>query len=93
VSELENSARAQVAPAPAVVPDFDTWLRQGMEQGWCGPAVCFTHDGLPTTNAEDEEFDLGDPCLHILRLYSDDITRKGVEKNHSPSVWRRTNMR
>lgn len=72
--------------------DFDEWLRMGMEKGWCGPAVCQTHDGTPTTADEDEEWETGDPCLHILRLYADDITRKGVEKNHSPSVWRRTNM-
>lgn len=71
---------------------FDEWLRAGMESGWCGPAVCQTHDGTPTTEAEDEEFEESDPCLHILRLYPDDITRKAVERNHSPSVWRRTNM-
>jgi len=72
---------------------FDDWLRQGMERGWCGPAVCSTHDGTPTTEAEDDEFETGEPCLHIVRLYPDDITRKGVERNHSPSIWRRTNMR
>lgn len=72
--------------------DFDEWLRMGMEKGWCGPAVCQTHDGTPTTTDEDEEFEEGDPCLHILRLYADDITRKGVERNHAPSIWRRTNM-
>lgn len=71
--------------------NFDDWLQHGLREGWCGPAVCFTHDGLPTSAGEDEEYDTGDPCLHILRLYPDDITRKAVERNHSPSVWRRTN--
>lgn len=70
-------------------PDFDTWLRAGLQAGFCGPAVCFTHDGLPTSEVEDDEWETGDPCLHILRLYSDDIMRKQVEHNHSPSVWRK----
>jgi len=77
-----------------MIDDFDTWLRIGIEQGWCGPAVCATHDGTPTSEIEDTEFEDGaDPCLHILRLYPDDITRKQVERNHAPSVWRRINMR
>lgn len=70
--------------------NFDDWLRAGMKAGWCGPAVCQTHDGTPTSELEDEDFiDGGDPCLHILRLYSDDIMRKGVERNHPPSIWRK----
>lgn len=71
---------------------FDEWLKVGMDAGYVGPPVCFTHDGLPTSEAEDEEYDLGDPCLHILRLYTDDMARKRIERNHAPSVWRRTNM-
>lgn len=69
--------------------DFDTWLKRGIEAGFCGPAVCLPHDGLPTSAAEDEEWETGDPCLHILRLYPDQETREGVENNHSPSVWRK----
>lgn len=70
--------------------DFDAWLATGLDAGFCGPAVCETHDGTPTTAAEDIEIEDGwDPCIHVLRLYSDDITRKGVERNHAPSVWRK----
>ena len=69
--------------------DFDTWIRQGMAQGWCGPPVCFTHDGLPASEAEDN--DNGDPCLHIIRLYQDAEAKTAIEANHSPSVWRATN--
>lgn len=87
MTELENSARARV-PSP---PDFDAWLRAGIVAGWCGPAVCFTHDGVPTSAVEDEEYDTGEPCLHILRLYPDAATKAGVQDNHSPSVWRATN--
>lgn len=73
--------------------DFELWLRQGIDNGFVGPPVCSTHDGTPTTEAEDNEMMDGyDPCLHILRLYPDPETRTLVEANHSPSVWRRTNM-
>ncbi len=72
--------------------DFDEWIRVGMEQGWCGPPLCATHDGTPTSAGEDEQFDEGgDPCLHVIRLYPDQATKTAVEDNHSPSVWRRTN--
>jgi hypothetical protein len=98
MTELENSARrlrlVPDAPNPdPVVPtiDFDDWVTQGMESGFIGPPVCQTHDGTPTTESEDEEFEQGDPCLHVLRLYPDAETKAAVEANHSPSVWRRTN--
>lgn len=71
---------------------FDQWLSYGIDRGWCGPAVCDIHDGLPTTATEDDEFmDGGDPCIHIVRLYPDDETRKKVEANHAPTVWRASN--
>lgn len=73
--------------------DFETWLEEGIKHGWCGPAVCYTHDALPTSEPEDAEFeDGGDPCLHIVRMYEDHMHKKAVEANHSPSVWRATNQ-
>lgn len=73
--------------------DFDTWLKIGYDNGWCGPPICSTHDGLPTTTEEDTEFDDGgDPCLHILRLYEDKSVKAAVEQNHSASQWRASNM-
>lgn len=71
--------------------DFEEWLALGHKNGWVGPPVCYTHDGLPTTAAEDEEFETGDPCVNILRLYEDAAEKSGVEENHSPSIWRATN--
>ena len=68
---------------------FDEWLKIGMDKGWCGPAVCYTHDGLPTTAKEDEEFYEGDPCVHIIRLYEDIDDKKEIEENRSPSQWRK----
>jgi hypothetical protein len=70
---------------------YDEWIALGITNGWTGPAVCYTHDGLPTTQAEDEEFEMGDPCIHILRLYDDAEVKQAVQENHSPSVWRATN--
>lgn len=69
---------------------YNQWLAIGIEQGWCGPAVCSTHDGIPMTVPEEEEFERGDdPCIHIVRLYEDNEMRLGVEYNHSPSNWRK----
>lgn len=71
--------------------DFEEWLAIGIANGWSGPPVCYTHDGLPTTDEEDVEFETGDPCIHIIRLYDDENQKSGVEENHSPTVWRASN--
>jgi hypothetical protein len=70
---------------------FDEWLQEGISNGFVGPAICYTHDGLPLSEQENEEFEEGDPCVHILRLYEDLEMKKAVEENHSPSVWRASN--
>lgn len=68
---------------------FDDWMAIGISRNWAGPPVCYTHDGLPTAFAEDEEFEEGsDPCLHIIRLYEDEEHKSAVEEAHSPSQWR-----
>ena len=68
---------------------FEEWLNYGMDRHWIGPPVCETHDGLPMTATEENDWANGDDtCVHILRLYHDLATRKAVEANHSPSVWR-----
>jgi hypothetical protein len=72
--------------------EFEEWVQIGIVKGWCGPPVCEPHDGLPTSEAEDDQMMEGeDPCLHIIRLYPDDATREAVEANHSPTVWRASN--
>jgi hypothetical protein len=68
---------------------FDEWISYGIEKGWCGPPVCYTHDGLPMSEQEYAEFDEGqDPCSHIVRMYEDIDMKKSIEENHSPSQWR-----
>lgn len=72
--------------------EFEEWLRYGYAQGFCSPAVCSTHDGTPSTEAEDAEWeDGGDPCIHVLRLYESELHKKQVERNSPPAVWRATN--
>jgi len=71
---------------------FNEWLTQGIEAGFVGPAVCYTHDGLPLSEAELEEFEEGDPCVHILRLYEDADHKAAVETSHSPSIWRQNGI-
>ncbi len=65
---------------------FDEWLRIGMDSGWCGPAVCHTHDGLPISEEEAEDEDM---CIYVIRLYEDESTKQRVEQFHSPSQWRK----
>ena len=68
---------------------FSEWISYGIEQGWCGAPVCYTHDGLPMSNEEDVEFGEGqDPCMHIVRMYEDIEMKERIENNHSPSTWR-----
>lgn len=71
--------------------DFEEWLKFGFDQGWCGPAVCETHDGLPLSEKESEEFEEGDPCVHIVRLYESPEVKAEVEDAHAASVWRASN--
>lgn len=71
--------------------DFHDWLQYGISKGWCGPSVCYTHDGLPLTHREDLDFEESDPCVNIIRLYDDVTQKKEVEENHSPSIWRASN--
>ena len=68
---------------------FSEWMAFGIKQGWSGPPICYTHDGLPMSNEEDMEFGEGqDPCIHIVRLYEDIDMKQRIENNHSPSTWR-----
>ena len=73
--------------------DHESWLQYGWEMGYCGPPVCYVHDGLPMSMDEDEEFCEGsDPCIHIVRMYDDHIHRLAIESNDSPTNWRASNM-
>jgi len=50
------------------------WLQTGIDNGWVSPVQCATHEGVPTTDDEDEQYDEGDdPCLPVLRVWPDKI--------------------
>lgn len=69
---------------------IEEWLQIGMEKGWCGPVICHTHDGLPTSEEEEKMFEENDDvCIHILRMYVGVMHRHAVEEFHSPSQWRK----
>lgn len=70
---------------------FDEWVKYGYENEWVGVPVCYTHDGVPTTASEDSEFEMGDPCIHVMRLYESTEQKIDVEMNHPASVWRASN--
>lgn len=67
---------------------FDEWMSYGIDKGWCGPPVCYVHDGLPFMDSEFELDDLDSTCIHIVRMYEDEDMKVAVEENHSPSIWR-----
>lgn len=67
---------------------FEDWMAYGITKGWCGPPVCYTHDGLPMTEEEFSTDDLDGFCIHIVRMYEDGEMKKEIEENHSPSTWR-----
>jgi hypothetical protein len=68
---------------------FHDWIKAGLENGWCGPPVCSTHDGIPYSHEEEEAWNEGDdPCAHVIRLYEDAQQKASVEKTHSPTQWR-----
>ncbi len=66
---------------------FFAWLRRGIDAGWTTPTTCSTHDGFPTTAEEDEEFDEGDPCVHVVRLCGSREEQDAVRKNRPNLAW------
>ena len=54
---------------------FHDWLALGEMMGFCSAAVCETHDCLPMTEEEQEEFEEGnDPCVLAVRLYPEGVS-------------------
>lgn len=88
-NELFQLAEPVVSAILADVMTMDQWLELGHRKGFCGPALCYGHDGMATSEQEDADFfDGGDPCFHFVRLYESSEQKKAVEENHAPSVWR-----
>jgi hypothetical protein len=68
---------------------FDEWIRYGLKKKWCSVPLCETHDGLPMTKEEQEAWDEGgDPCVHVIKLYSSPEEKEEAEADFAPSEWR-----
>ena len=51
----------------------DEWIQLGVDNRWCTPSVCDTHEGVPMTEGERLDWEEGfDPCIHVLRLLRSD---------------------
>jgi hypothetical protein len=58
-----------VALSDREIDAFYEWLKKGLDAGWVEEA-CATHDGVPSTDAEDAAWEAGsDPCQFVLRLW------------------------
>lgn len=44
------------------------WLQDGIDNGWCTPVVCATHDGLGLYSDDEMDDDDLDTCVHVVRL-------------------------
>jgi hypothetical protein len=64
---------------------LDDWLNIGWDNGWCSPPVCASHDGVPLSEPEAEDWDV---CVTVVRIYTSPEMRREVENDHPPSVWR-----
>lgn len=52
---------------------FEEWLTYGHDQGWISHPTCATHNGVPSTEDEEIDWELGyDPCQHVVRLWPQD---------------------
>lgn len=63
------------------ITDISEWLNIGITNGWCTLPVCGTHQGIPGTPEEDDEWEEGgDPCQVVLRIW-DQINKKSPQGN------------
>ena len=44
--------------------------------------ACETHEGVPQSQAEEDEWEQGgDPCVFVVRIYTEDTTMADVERD------------
>ena len=49
---------------------FWRWYEEGVHKGWCSEIVCNTHDGIPMTDEESDDWWEGDDmCIVAVRIY------------------------
>ena len=70
------------------------WLQTGINNKWIGPAICATHDGIPSSPQEEQQWENGqDPCQHILRLYENEQTANTINNHYTPYKHRHPDFR
>lgn len=56
---------------------LESWVREGIDQGFCTEVYCDTHDAYAQEDAEvlSELFELsgGDHCMPVVRIKSDSL--------------------
>jgi hypothetical protein len=57
---------------------FEKWLKIGQKQSWIGKPHCSTHDDF-LSEEEMQEFEEGDPCIAVVRLYESKQQKNDVE--------------
>lgn len=68
-NQKQEPEQLELFPSWAMSTDFPEWVAAGKARGWVSDVVCSMHEGLPTTEEEDEELDQGDPCLPAMRVW------------------------
>lgn len=63
--------------------NFEKWISIGIENKWCTPVYCATHDGQPITPDESDDMESGgDPCIYAVRMCQDDAEHDAVMQNN-----------
>lgn len=64
---------------------YNEWLTHGVAKGWISIPVCDTHDGLPLSALEIEQWDNRDDiCIPVVRLYGHEIIFNDQEEPEIP---------
>lgn len=64
--------------------DVHEWIELGVKNKFCSKPICNTHEGPPMSEEELNEFDEGfDPCIHVIRVYSDTEQHQKVEDHQN----------
>lgn len=56
------------------IMNFESWVQYGVDNGWCSPIYCDTHDGgydYLTQEQRDEWDKGGDPCIYVMQMLED----------------------
>lgn len=68
---------------------FYEWMQEGIAKKYCGPPICYTHDGLPMTEEEENHWSFGDdPCITIIRIYESHEEADEIIAKDFPTQWR-----